>query len=122
MPSGRQRTGRRGEDLAWAYLERRGWRVLAANVRTPHGELDLVACDGDTLVVVEVKTRRGGTFGLPQEAVTRAKRAHLVAAAQSYLQALPQQPPSWRIDVLAITLDAAGAVRAIEHLPAAVEE
>ncbi len=56
----RHRLGRLGEDLAAAHLERLGYTVLARNHRTRHGELDIVATDGGTLVFVEVKTRRAG--------------------------------------------------------------
>ncbi|HUB75799.1 MAG TPA: YraN family protein, partial [Solirubrobacteraceae bacterium] len=54
----RRALGRRGERLAAAHLQRLGFAILARNVRTRHGEIDLIACDGETLTFVEVKTRR----------------------------------------------------------------
>ena len=67
--------GRYGEDLAARYLGERGMQVLDRNWRCEHGEIDLVALDGDCLVVCEVKTRRSTAFGEPVEAVTWRKAA-----------------------------------------------
>lgn len=98
----RQRVGRRGEDAAAAFLELAGWTVLGRNLRTPYGEIDLLARQGATLVFVEVKARRSGAFGLPESGVTRRKQAHLAAAAQAYLMEHPEEQGDWRIDVIAI--------------------
>lgn len=65
--------GRRGEDLAVAWAETRGWRVLARNWRGERGELDIVALDGECVVVLEVKTRRTTALGGPVAAVTPQK-------------------------------------------------
>ncbi|WP_036969335.1 YraN family protein [Promicromonospora kroppenstedtii] len=65
--------GRYGERVAVRHVEARGWRVLDTNWRGSEGELDIVALDGDVLVVVEVKTRSGLGFGHPAEAVTPRK-------------------------------------------------
>ena len=72
--------GRHGETVVARRLETDGWEVLARNWRCEHGELDIVAVDGDCLVAVEVKTRRTSTYGSPQEAVT-ASQARAIAAA-----------------------------------------
>ena len=66
------------------------------------GELDIVARDGDAIVFVEVKTRRTTSFGPPQAAVTAAKAAHIIAAAQHYLLDTEQIDGQWRIDVVAV--------------------
>jgi hypothetical protein len=58
MPHQRARLGQRGELLAARYLETQGYRILSRNVNTPSGEIDIVALDGDTLVIVEVRTTR----------------------------------------------------------------
>ncbi|WP_454294385.1 YraN family protein [Salana multivorans] len=65
--------GRRGEDLAVAWAETRGWTVLARNWRGERGELDIVALDGECVVVLEVKTRSSTSLGGPIAAVTRQK-------------------------------------------------
>ncbi len=69
--------GRWGEELAARYLTSRGMRVIERNWRCVHGELDIVAVDGECLVVCEVKTRTSVGFGAPVEAVTWRKRARL---------------------------------------------
>ncbi len=66
----RQRLGRWGEGVAATHLEAHGYTILARNWRCAAGEIDLVARDGETLVFVEVKTRRGRAYGAPEEALT----------------------------------------------------
>ncbi|HEY0215495.1 MAG TPA: YraN family protein [Cellulomonas sp.] len=116
----RQEIGRRGEDLAAAYVTERGWRVLDRNWRSGAvGELDLVALDGDALVAVEVKTRSSAAFGHPAEAVTADKVARLRRLTARWLAAHDLHPASVRIDVLAIVL-APGRAPRIDHLAAVV--
>jgi putative endonuclease len=64
--------------------------------------------DGETLVFVEVRTRRGQRFGTAAESVTPAKQAKLIEVAQTYLQEAASPPPAWRIDVVAVQLDPGG--------------
>ena len=94
--------GRWGEEVAARYLVRQGYKVLTRNYRTPAGELDIVAQDGNSIVFVEVKTRRTSSFGPPQAAVTPKKAAHIIAAAQHYLLDTEQIEGDWRIDVVAV--------------------
>lgn len=98
----RQRLGRWGESIAADYLASKGYRLLDRNPRTAYGEVDLVMQDGDTVVFIEVKTRRTTRYGLPEAALTVHKRAHLLAAAQAYLLEHPECGENWRIDVIAI--------------------
>jgi putative endonuclease len=79
-----QAEGRRGEDLAHRYLRKAGYTVVARNYRLPAGELDLVAWDGDTCAVVEVKTRASAGHGDPESAIDEDKRAALTRAAAAY--------------------------------------
>ena len=116
----RQNVGRWGEDLAARYLAARGYAILVRNYRTPAGELDIIASDGETLVFVEVKTRRTAGFGPPQEAVTPAKASHIIAAAQHYLQDTAQSDAAWRIDVVAV-VGSPGSRPQITLIPNAVE-
>ncbi len=98
-----QRLARQGEDWAARYLQARGYRILGRNVRTPYGEIDIVAQDGDQVVFVEVKTRTTRAFGWPEDAITPRKLAHMLAAAEHYLaEHDPQAQWSWRLDVLAL--------------------
>ena len=77
--------GRYGEALAVRYLREQGMEVLERNWRCRHGEVDVVARDGDCLVICEVKTRRSSGFGEPVEAVTFAKARRLRRLAAAYL-------------------------------------
>lgn len=85
--------------LACDYLRDRGLSIVARNVRSRFGEIDIVARDGDTLVFVEVRLRRSRGFGGAAESITPAKRARLLAAAQSYLATLGSEP-ACRIDAV----------------------
>ncbi len=98
----KQRIGRWGEDLAAAYLTRKGYTILERNLRTPYGEIDLLARSGDLILFVEVKTRTSLTFGQPEEAITARKKAHMQAAAEAYIQSHPDLVGDWRVDVISI--------------------
>jgi putative endonuclease len=100
--------GRTGEDLACQELQRRGYAIVARRYRCPAGELDIVARDGQTLVFVEVKTRRGSRFGRAVEAVTAAKQRKISALAVQYLARHNAFGRSCRFDVVAITVGADG--------------
>lgn len=106
--------GSRGEREAARYLKRQGLRVLARNVRAGGGELDLIAREGQTLVFVEVKTRRKGD---PAEAVTPAKQAILTRAALAFLRRRRLLEVPCRFDVVAIVWeDARHGPPQIQHL------
>lgn len=107
--------GRRGEQLAAEHLSARGLTILDRNWRCPQGEIDLVARDGDVLVVVEVKTRSGVRFGHPLEAITPGKLARLRRLAGSWCQTHEGRWRSIRIDAVAVIAPPAGPV-SIEHL------
>ena len=98
----RAETARRGEDAAAAYLERIGCTVVERNWRCPTGEVDIVALDGRTLVIVEVKTRKTSTAGTPEEAVSPTKQRRLVRIARHYLAHAGLEDTDVRFDVIAI--------------------
>ena len=81
----RQCLGRDGESAACAALRARGYVILAERYRTPHGEIDIVARDEDTIVFVEVKTRRDAAYGGGAAAVTWRKQRTIVRVAQAFL-------------------------------------
>ena len=97
--------GKTGEDLACRELERRGYAIVARRYRCRHGELDIIARDGQTLVFVEVKTRHGRAFGPAAEAVGFVKRRRMARLAMDYVlrHHLTNQP--CRFDVVAIHFD-----------------
>jgi len=84
------------------YLSARGYAILARNVRTPHGEIDILARREQVLIFVEVKTRTNRKHGYPEEAVGARKQAHMLAAAEHYLLDHPGFPDTWQFDVVAV--------------------
>ena len=94
--------GRWGEDTAAVYLGRADYEIVARNWRTEHGEIDLVTRHEGAWVFVEVKARRSGDYGTPEEAITPAKRQRLLESALSYLAEHDLDDVEWRIDVVAI--------------------
>jgi len=113
MTQARLLLGKQGEDLACRELRRRGHAVLARRYRTRWGEIDIVARDGDTLVFVEVKTRRSAGFGGPVAAVNFTKQRRLINMARSYLLGLSGPEPAYRFDVVGVTV-AAGEQPVVE--------
>ena len=108
MTMERQALGKRGEDLAVAELERRGYAILTRRYRTRHGEIDLVAQDGTTIVFVEVKVRLTGEFGHAAEAVSPQKQRRLVSMAGDYLARHRLWDRPCRFDVVAMDGEGAG--------------
>jgi putative endonuclease len=114
--------GQLGEQIAARYLEARGFEILARNLRSRLGEIDLIAQDGPTLVFVEVKTRRGRPADPPQAGVDARKRTRLARLALDYLAREWLRDLACRFDVVAVTLDpdnAEGGRPRVEHFPGA---
>lgn len=111
--------GRAGEQRAAEYLESLGYVVVDRNWRCDQGELDIVACQGDDLVFIEVKTRRGTGYGHPFEAITPEKFARLHRLAIAWIIAHPGSGwgRSIRIDAIGIVGDDP-ATGTLEHLEA----
>ena len=115
----RQGLGRRGEELAASHLAARGYEIIDRNWRCESGELDLVTRDGDCLAFVEVRTRRGQALGSPEESVTPAKQARLIALAEAYVQAHDWQG-GWRLDFVAVEMDRRGRLLRVDHYENAI--
>ena len=98
------RDARRGEDLAYDSLRRRGYKIVARNYRSRsgRGEIDLLGWDGDYLACVEVKARRSADFGRPEQSVDREKRGLLVRAAHDYARRAGVDPDRLRFDIVSI--------------------
>ncbi|NPA06294.1 MAG: YraN family protein [Chloroflexi bacterium] len=109
MPSHTQQIGRQGEQWAAHYLQARGYRVLARNVYTPYGEIDLIVHGPEELVFIEVKARRSSRGTPPEARVDVRKRRRLWAAIQHWLaERYPEgDEPPWRVDVIAVEWHAA---------------
>ena len=97
-----QRTGTAGEDLVVDFLQKKGYRILQRNYRFEHGEIDIVAEDGNVLVFVEVKARRSKEYGEPEDAVTPRKREKIRSTANGYLFENKIDDKECRFDVIAI--------------------
>ncbi|MHB8086785.1 MAG: YraN family protein [Anaerolineaceae bacterium] len=102
-PGHNQKIGKWGEDCAFTFLESKGFTMMARNVRTPAGEIDLIALDNGCAVFVEVKTRSHHQAGYPEEAVTEEKLEHMIDSAEHWLQDHPEYENNWRLDVVAVT-------------------
>jgi putative endonuclease len=104
--------GARGEKLACGFLRRQGYKILYRNFRARHGgEVDIVCRDGDTLVFVEVKTRRRDDTARPSEAINAAKRKLISRGALAWLQLLNNPEILSRFDVIEIVLAEDGEPR-----------
>ncbi len=110
----KQVVGKWGENLAAKYLAQNGYQVIARNFRTPHGEIDIVTLRAGQLVFVEVKTRTSRTYGLPEESINPRKQAHMLSAAEHYLERHPEHE-TWQYDVIAIERQRSGKAD-IQHI------
>lgn len=104
MTRSRQSLGRFGEKLALEALSKLGYQCLARNFRCSLGEIDLIARDRETLVFIEIKTRRGRSIGYAKEAITPRKKKQLSKVALAYLKENEAFEAKSRFDVVAISM------------------
>ena len=95
-----QKIGQWGEETAAAYLSQRGYEIIVRNARTPYGEIDIIAKQGDITIFIEVKTLRLSKSFFPEHNVTARKRQHMLACAEHY--AAESAIDHWQIDVIAV--------------------
>ena len=116
-PGGNKGTGMLGEEVAAQFLTSHGYRILERNFRCKVGEVDIIARDpkDTTLVFVEVKTRRGLSYGVPQLAVTPFKQRQISKAALTWLGKNRLHDHNARFDVIAILLHTERP-HSIEHI------
>ena len=103
--------GNAGEDMACDYLKKRGWTIVARNVRCGRNEIDIIARRRRLTAFIEVKRRKSADFGRPAEAVNRDKQARIARAAAIYLQENDMPVAQVRFDVIEIL---PGEIRHIE--------
>ena len=96
-----QTIGKKGELLAVAYLEEKGYKVLETNYRFRKSEIDIIACSGEVLVFAEVKTRSGHDYGMPETFVSKEQENSIIRGAEAYIHELDWQKDI-RFDVIAI--------------------
>jgi putative endonuclease len=117
---GNQEFGHWGEKVAMRFLEKKDYIILDNNVRTPYGEIDIIAKKNNRLFFVEVKTRSSMKFGNPEEAITETKIVHMIESAQSFHQEHPDLEIDWQIDVIAVQKQSNGRLPIITHFPNAI--
>ncbi|NIK68812.1 MULTISPECIES: YraN family protein [unclassified Paenibacillus] len=116
----RRQTGLAGETAACRYLENEGYTVIERNWRCRSGEIDIIASIDDTLIFVEVRTRRaGGRFGTAAESVDRRKQQQVALVAQVYLRMRQLNYPPMRFDVIAVSMNRDDSISEIKHIKAA---
>jgi len=97
--------GRSGEGIALQYLKKKKYTIVEKGFRFLRGEIDIIALEGDTIVFIEVKTRKSVDFGQPEESITAAKKRQLRRVAQGYLLRKNIQDVECRFDVLSLIYD-----------------
>lgn len=118
-PLSRAQRGALGEQLSARYLEGEGYRIEARNWRGQTGELDIIATQGVTLVIIEVRARAEGWLDRPSEAVTLSKQRQVARCADEYLRQRARAAPAYdvvRFDVIGVTLNSDDPSQAtLEH-------
>jgi len=105
MTRERLELGKRGEDLALKKIKRLGYKFITRNYRCPLGEIDIIARDGDCLVFLEIKTRKGRSTGYAKEAVDKRKRRQISKVALTYMKVNDCYDERARFDVVAININ-----------------
>ena len=105
MRNRRQKFGEKGEALAVRRLKKAGYKIIETNYRTRLGEIDIIAKDKDTIVFVEVKSRRSVHFGNPKQALTLQKQKKISMVALYYLKTTGQDDARARFDVVSVIIN-----------------
>lgn len=113
----RQLVGQKGEQAARDYLEQHGYSIIETNYRCRLGEIDIIARDGEMVVIVEVRTKTGLAFGRPEESINQEKARKLHRLALQYIQSNYHREVSSRIDLVAVMIDRnSGQVKDIKQI------
>lgn len=118
MTQYKKQIGAWGEQVAADWLAQRGRQIIARNIRTPYGEIDIIAQQGDVTVFVEVKTQTSSQSFFPEQNITPRKREHMLNAAQHY--AAEHEIDHWQIDAITVEGKPAGAPPVITHFENAI--
>ena len=116
----RKSLGDFGESEAIRFLKNKGYEIISTNYRCKYGEIDIIAKDDYQIVFIEVRTKKGRAFGIPEESVSPRKQSKMVSSAQAYIQEKRLENSDWRIDVVAIAIDSKDKVRRIDVIQNAV--
>jgi putative endonuclease len=116
----RQEIGKLGEKIAQNHLKKNGYRIKEVNYRSKEGEVDIICKKKNFLVFVEVRTKTGSDFGIPEESITSSKKSKLVNCALSYLNEQKKADELWRIDFIGVDLQEDGKPGRVVHIENAV--
>ena len=110
--------GQQGEQMIESYLTEKGYEILERNYQKKTGEIDLIASspEKDEIVFIEVKTRKTGTYGRPEEAVDQRKLKKIEKTALYWLQENKRTDILWRIDILALELQSGTKITHLENV------
>lgn len=111
----KRKTGSEGEEIACEFISKLGYKIVERNYQFGHGEIDIIAKDGDTLVFIEVKYRKNLEYGPPELAITKGKQNLVKRTATAYLWEKEIKDELSRIDVIAI-LKLPGQKPKINHI------
>jgi putative endonuclease len=107
--------GKKGEQIALIFLKKKGYSILSQNFKCKTGEIDIIVKKDECTIFVEVKTRIGNTYGLPEEAVTSWKIKSIIKTADYFMMVNPKLPKLMQIDVISLELSPAGEVKSLKH-------
>lgn len=117
MKSSNRELGNHGEDLACKFLEKNGYKIIERNKSfSKFCEIDIIAQIKNTLVFVEVKTRKTNSFGSPLEAITKTKYSHIKQGALTYLGENSKKFSNFRIDAIGITLEPKVEIKHLQNI------
>ena len=117
MKSSNRELGDHGEDLACKFLEKNGYKIIERNKSfSKFCEIDIIAQIKNTLVFVEVKTRKTNSFGSPLEAITKTKYSHIRQGALTYLGENSKKFSNFRIDAIGITLEPKVEIKHLQNI------
>jgi putative endonuclease len=106
--------GKTGEEIAAQYLQDQGYEILERNWNFGQKEVDIIAEDGERLIIAEVKTQKNKRFGPPEFRVNKTKQKHLIQAANAYIMRKRIDREA-RFDILAVIAD--GTKEEVHHIP-----
>lgn len=106
-------TGKKGEEMAAEFLEKKGYKILETNWRFMNLEADIIAETSKTLVIAEVKTRKSNYFGEPESFVTKQKQKNLIKTANAYIER-KQLDLEVRFDIVSVVLNDDNSIKHIE--------
>ncbi len=117
MKSSNRELGNHGEDLACKFLEKNGYKIIERNKSfSKFCEIDIIAQIKNTLVFVEVKTRKTNSFGSPLEAITKTKYSHIRQGALTYFGENSKKFSNFRIDAIGITLEPKVEIKHLQNI------